>query len=229
MENSYASILRDMLAGNMPQPERVPAVLVTAATTREERIANFNRAAAETYRARANESFAWTSDFTKKAPSRPVTLDGLLPINIRDLQIGEVHRGRALFVRILTEVMVMRSAMVLVEDESGEIIDLAVYGLEKESVGRLTEGRSLAIAEPFYKIRSDGSKGIRVDNPADLFFDVNKSQLDVEPEKESQLTPRRVSLEARLREILKNDETIVSKRLHKMLLEEGYTVSSKQV
>jgi tetratricopeptide (TPR) repeat protein len=228
MEDRYASILREMLAGNMPQPERVPAVEpVTAATTREERIANFNSAAAETRTMR--DSYVWTSDFTNKTPSRPVTLDGLTPINIRDLRIGEVHRGRALFARILTEVTVMRSAMVLVEDENGEIIDLAVYGLESQSIGELTEGRCLAIAEPFYKVRNDGSKGIRVDNPADLFFDVDKSQLVIESERASKPAPQRVSLEARLQEMLLGDGAIGSKRLHKMLLEEGYSVSNKQV
>ncbi|CAJ1460671.1 unnamed protein product [Effrenium voratum] len=58
------------------------------------------------------------------------------------------------------------------QDAGGDIVEVAVYnvpGAGWEATERLFyKGRTLAIDEPYYKQRMDGSLGIRVDDPAEI-------------------------------------------------------------
>jgi hypothetical protein len=195
-------------------------------TTREERIAQFNRNAddcAELEKGTTATSLATTLDFVRKSRSN-VSLSTLRPIYISSLQADTTHRGRAVFCRIASRILLMQSAMVLVEDNSG-LTELAVYGLS--DVQQLAEGRHIVIVEPYFKIRADGTKGIRVDDPTDLVLDV-KAPAPEDISKE-ETASEQVSVEMRLQELVIADETMGSKRLHQTLLDEGYAMSKKRV
>lgn len=126
-----------------------------------------------------------------------------------------------MYCRVITKVLIIKAASVLVEDDDG-IVELAVYGLQNP--GDLSVGRRLAISEPYFKTRQDGSKGIRVDNAADISFDVS------EPVMSSQeRLCKRLSLEERLKQIVREDNTMGVNRIYQTLVEEGYSVKKKQI
>jgi hypothetical protein len=194
-------------------------------TTRVERIAQFNRNAddcAELGKG-TSPSLVTTFDFVKKSRSN-VSIRTLRPIDISSLQAGITHRGRALFCRIASRILLMKSAIVLVEDDS-DLTELAVYGLS--DVQQLAEGRHIVIVEPYFKIRADGTKGIRVDDPADIMWDV-KAPAPEDISKEG-IASEQVSVEKRLQELMIADETMGAKRLHQTLVDEGYAMSKKRV
>ena len=168
-------------------------------------------------------TLAQTHDFNKKLPSRTIPLQSLKPIKIADLETGITHRGRVVYCKIVSQVLEMNSKAVLVEDGS-DLKPLAIYG--SIDTRKLQENRSLAIIEPFYKIRADGTKGIRVDNPNDLVFD---SQLSEHAEDHERIPFERPGVEVRLKQMLVEDPTIGVNRIHKALVEEGYKLEKKQI
>lgn len=62
--------------------------------------------------------------------------------------------------------------MTLIDDVNGDLSALAVYNLDGDANHLLYNGRKIAVIEPFYKLRADGTPGIRVDNPDEIFYDV---------------------------------------------------------
>jgi hypothetical protein len=114
-----------------------------------------------------------TSDSVRKQPSASVPdVSTLQPISISELEPARTpYRGRVLFCTIITPPVVMASAMTLVEDANGDIANLAVYSITKAKK-KLCVGRQIGIIEPFYKIRADGTAGIRVDNPGEIKYGV---------------------------------------------------------
>ena len=164
---------------------------------------------------------AFTSNFDQKpSAAGRVPLERLRPIKVEALEIEKVHRGRVLYCRIISKVVIMKAAAVLVEDDNA-LAELAVYGMPDP--GDLSEGRRLAISEPYFKTRMDGSKGIRVDNPEDITFDVDCPNETVEA------GPRQsLSLDKRLKEILERDSSIGVDKLYQTLVREGYSVTKMQ-
>ncbi|CAE7212046.1 RPAP3 [Symbiodinium sp. KB8] len=67
-------------------------------------------------------------------------------------------------------VVSMKSCRRLVFKKSlGDYVEVAVYNVPAEAAMQLyCKGRVLSIAKPCYKIRADGTGGIRVDNPAEV-------------------------------------------------------------
>ena len=192
---------------------------------KDEQIAIFNKQAEE---ARINQASrnakASTHDFKKKIALRTTTLESLKQIMICDLMTGTTHRGKVVFCRIVSKVLVLMSKAVLVED-STSMTQLAIYG--QFDGEELSEGRCLAIMEPFYKIRADGTKGIRVDNLRDIVFDVTSCpQL---PSGKVNSCVDRASAEERTREFLVEEPTVGVNRLHKLLIEEGYRIKKKDL
>ena len=181
--------------------------MVDAGNNREERISNFNRIASET-QVKKHNGFVYTSDFERKQKGGSQLLPMLRSISFSDLQVGKTHRECAVYCRIATKVLKLTSAMVLVEDENGDIAELAVYG--NVDVREFKEGRRIAIKEPFYKIRSDGSEGIRVDDPSDIIFDP------------------RGSVEDRLSELVLQDRDKGIDKLYSQLFREGFGKVKKQ-
>ena len=115
-------------------------------------------------------------------------------MKIADLMVGNVHQGQVLYCRIATTVMIQDAKSVLIEDESG-ICELAVYHLRRK---KLKRGQFLAILEPFYKQRLDGTVRVQVDDPSDIVVDFDPpcallqglSRFLGENNKESDKTPQ---------------------------------------
>lgn len=104
---------------------------------------------------------------------------------LKNMKGGEVYRDHYIKLEIISSsVKLMTSVMVVVEDNEGSFTELALYNLFKsEDLSReskytiaekiLAKGTKIIIREPFFKVRQDGTLGIRVDNPKDLIFDQN--------------------------------------------------------
>lgn len=93
------------------------------------------------------------------------------PISIMDLGLGTTHRGCVLFGRVADSggFWSISSGAFLIEDLSGSVMEVAVYNYPKETFSRdFSPGRELCIIEPYYKLRADGSVGIRVDYPSEV-------------------------------------------------------------
>jgi len=68
----------------------------------------------------------------------------------------------------------------IMEDESGDVVKVALYNALADGVPNhpqaryaaansvLPRGQAVAIVEPYYKMFADGTRGVRVDNPNDL-------------------------------------------------------------
>jgi len=128
-----------------------------------------------------NHGITWcksTSDSVRKqeCPFESVRVPGiatLTPILISELKPQrEPYKGRVLFCKVVTPSYKIESVMTLVDDETGEIANLAIYN-HRKAKQELNVGRQLAIIEPFSKTRHDGSNGIRVDNPNEIVYDVD--------------------------------------------------------
>ncbi|CAB9503832.1 lysine methyltransferase SMYD2 [Seminavis robusta] len=211
--------------------------------TREERIAAFNREVDEMEQEpqRRARMISTTFNFQGKAISRAlagtVQHTQLTPIAIAQLETGVTHRKRVLYARIVTKAMRMNSVMVLVEDQAkpgSELAALAVYGLSDPAV--MEENRCLAIMEPHYKIRQDGSPGIRVDNSEELVWDavygpeetrgtdgVKKS--DSEGEGGNEI----VNLVDRLQELFTDDPELGVAKAFQKVTSEGHNATKKQI
>ena len=161
----------DILAKAMRESTSPSPRILEERSTREERIAIHNKEADEVVKMGACATPVLTTlDFMRKARGvTSVPLSSLRSISLSELEVDKTHRGCAVYCRIASRVIMMSSAMVLVEDDNGAIISLAVYGALNRN--ELKEGRTIAIKEPFYKMRSDGTEGIRVDDPFDIVFD----------------------------------------------------------
>ena len=143
----------------------LPTVPENAKSTREDWITAFNETAEKN-----NQMLKAMSVWKKPRPRLSYQLShiqGFQRMKISELQAGETHEGHVLFVRVATEVMIQDAKSVLIEDESG-ICELAVYHLRKK---KLKCGQFLAILEPFYKRRLDGTLRVEIDDPSDLVFE----------------------------------------------------------
>jgi hypothetical protein len=121
-----------------------------------------------------NVGAASTNDSVQK-PQQSVKVKDikhLRPMPISELEVSRVsYRGRVIYCTIVTPCFVINAASTLVEDTNGDIANLAVYNLQKAKQ-ILRAGRKIAIIEPFYKLRADGTPGIRVDEPKEIKYDV---------------------------------------------------------
>eukprot|EP00929_Paragymnodinium_shiwhaense_P051461 TRINITY_DN25895_c0_g1_i5.p1 TRINITY_DN25895_c0_g1~~TRINITY_DN25895_c0_g1_i5.p1 ORF type:complete len:624 (+),score=119.17 TRINITY_DN25895_c0_g1_i5:111-1982(+) len=100
------------------------------------------------------------------------TTKALAPMFARDLQVGTTHRGRLLEGTLVEDPIFSGSAAFIMEDLVGDLVEVAVYNIPGAS-WEVTEkvfpkGRRITIREPYYKIRGDGSLGIRIDNPQEI-------------------------------------------------------------
>ena len=98
-------------------------------------------------------------------------LRSLTPIQISDLKVGQTHRGRILVGSIADTdgFWIISSVSFLLQDLSESVVEVAVYNSPRSKFSNTFScGRHVCIVEPFFKIRGDGSAGIRVDNPDEI-------------------------------------------------------------
>ena len=105
------------------------------------------------------------------AKTSPVDLSSYDPILVSDMGLGTTHRGRILMGRVVGGggFWSIASGALLIEDLCESIMEIAVYNYpEKTFAGDFPAGREICVIEPYYKIRGDGSVGIRVDDPLEI-------------------------------------------------------------
>jgi tetratricopeptide (TPR) repeat protein len=100
-------------------------------------------------------------------------------ITISDLKLFESCKGCVLEGTLVTDSFTpIVGTSTLLEDERGNVIKITLYnflpsgvsGDDANALGKqmLPKGSRVKIAEPFYKIFRDGSRGIRVDDPNEI-------------------------------------------------------------
>lgn len=85
------------------------------------------------------------------------------PVFINQMVQNQVHSGKELLCRTVTKPFKMSSIMMIVEDDFGTVVLLAVYN-DSSPVQKYRIGTKLCIRSPFYKIGSDGKPMVRVDD-----------------------------------------------------------------
>lgn len=97
----------------------------------------------------------------------------LTPIYASALTAGVTHRGRALRAKIVGAPCVMVAAQMLLEDDRGDYVKIAVYNRvrdQAEADALFVLGRRLLVLEPYFKVMADGTQGIRCDNPNEVIL-----------------------------------------------------------
>lgn len=213
-----------------------------AQLTKDARIASFTarvEAIEEVYRETLSGgmTFAQTHSDVRKKQGTAKKLSDLVAISAKHLEKDKTHKGRVFYCRSVVRCMFQNSLSTLVEDASGELVSLQVYNTRGvktvwEAQRYLPEGSAIAILEPFFKMRADGTLGIRVDDPNDIAFDVTSPTTPAYDCDQTSLAAEiasvtQVSVEARL--IALANDGLGQKRLHKQLHEEGYKISENAV
>ncbi|CAI5746568.1 unnamed protein product [Peronospora destructor] len=108
------------------------------------------------------------------------SLRTLKPMTVKELDAGTTHYGRYLcgFVAIDDAFFGVSSASLLLEDVAGMLVEVAVYGLVDAKLSsheklyivghKFPKGHPIVVFEPFYKVRMDGSLGIRVEQATEI-------------------------------------------------------------
>ena len=109
-----------------------------------------------------------------------IPLHSMKPLLLKNMIAGEVYRNHYIKLTTISSVKIMMSVMVMVEDDEGSFTELALYNFfqsdltvaSKYTIAEqtLAKGTKIIVKEPFFKVRQDGSLGIRIDNQDDLIF-----------------------------------------------------------
>jgi tetratricopeptide (TPR) repeat protein len=102
----------------------------------------------------------------------------LSPIDVKDLKLFECCKGNVLRGTLITVPSVIKGITTFLQDDSGAVIQIAIYNYVPGKMSRLNEteyvrkhlpkGKRVLIAEPFTKIFVDGNRGVRIDNPREF-------------------------------------------------------------
>ncbi|KAL3666466.1 hypothetical protein V7S43_008714 [Phytophthora oleae] len=108
------------------------------------------------------------------------SLRDLKPMIGKELELGVMHRGRYLcgWVAVDDAFFGIASTSILLEDVTGYLVEIAAYGLvdtelpphERQRIltRKFPKGRAIIVLEPYYKVRMDGSLGVRVEKANEI-------------------------------------------------------------
>ncbi|KAM3510550.1 hypothetical protein MY11210_005803 [Beauveria gryllotalpidicola] len=115
-----------------------------------------------------------TTQLPPPYPPSDRLVDNLRPIYIKQMRLGEHHRGSKVIVRVLTPPMRINAIMVVAEDLEGTAVTLQLYHHPSADVVHSEEvinvGNVLIIKEPFFKCTTDNSYSLRVDHLSDVVW-----------------------------------------------------------
>ena len=101
-------------------------------------------------------------------------IEELKKICIEDLQLGIHHRGSYSLLRAITPYIRTASLTTVLEDEKDNAVTSHFYQQRDEEVQPaadiISEGMVCIIKEPWYKLMTDGSYGLRVDHISDVMW-----------------------------------------------------------
>lgn len=102
------------------------------------------------------------------------SIDELQSMVIRQMRLGEHHRGAKVMVRVLTPPNRINALLVVVEDLEGTAVTLQLYHHPPEVVAYAVDiiemGSVLLLKDPFFKCATDGSYSLRVDHLSDVVW-----------------------------------------------------------
>ncbi|KAF2823717.1 hypothetical protein CC86DRAFT_354942 [Ophiobolus disseminans] len=106
----------------------------------------------------------------------------LTPTAIKHLRLETHHRGKYLFLSVITPPSRMNAVLALAEDDEDDVVLLQLYQQEAEDVRKATDvisvGTTLVVKEPYYKITAHGDYSLRLDHLSDLVHvDKNDSRI----------------------------------------------------
>ncbi|KAI1766063.1 hypothetical protein GGR53DRAFT_529160 [Hypoxylon sp. FL1150] len=136
-------------------------------------VSRFMMTRAGTLSAKAtNYGIVSTSQVPPQYPPCHRPIRELKPLMISSMTLETNHRGSQALVHVLTPPNRMTAVMVIVEDEEGTATLLQLYHQPEESKvtneNIIRAGDVCIIKEPYFKVTTDGSYGIRVDHVSDF-------------------------------------------------------------
>lgn len=114
-----------------------------------------------------------TSQIPAPCPPSILPLSELEPIMISDMRLETHHRGRKIFLQVLTPPSRITAVMAIVEDERGDAVVLQLYHQPEESVMPAKEvlmSGVCVVKEPYFKCATDGTYGVRIDHVSDVVW-----------------------------------------------------------
>ncbi|KAM3532396.1 hypothetical protein NHJ13051_000382 [Beauveria bassiana] len=115
-----------------------------------------------------------TTQLPSPYPPSDRFIEELRPIYIKQMRLGEHHRGSKVIVRVLTPPNRINAILAAVEDLEGTAVTLQLYhhpsadAVPSEEV--INVGNVLIIKEPFFKCATDNSYSLRVDHLSDVVW-----------------------------------------------------------
>ncbi|GMF42793.1 unnamed protein product [Phytophthora fragariaefolia] len=115
-----------------------------------------------------------------KPTSEHKSLGTLKPMLAKELNLGTTHRGRYIcgWVAVDDAFFGISATSLLLEDVTGHLVEIAAYGLVDTTLSQVQrqrfvadkfpKGKPIAVLEPYYNVRLDGSLGIRVEDPEEI-------------------------------------------------------------
>ncbi|OAA50848.1 TPR domain protein [Beauveria brongniartii RCEF 3172] len=120
------------------------------------------------------ETLISTTQLPPPYPPSDRFVEELSPIDIKQMRLGEHHRGSRVIVRALTSPIRLNAIMLVVEDLEGTAVNLQLHhhpsadDVPSEEV--INIGNVLIIKEPFFKCTTDNSYSLRVDHLSDVVW-----------------------------------------------------------
>lgn len=98
------------------------------------------------------------------------SLDRLKKCMFKHLTLETHRRGNYMVLRAVTPPRSLTGVLLVVKDEEGDVVQLALYNQEAEftSDGRLSPGAVMVVKEPYLKVVANGNYDIRVDHLSDI-------------------------------------------------------------
>ncbi|KAM3550201.1 hypothetical protein MY1884_008369 [Beauveria asiatica] len=138
-------------------------------------IARFSAARVSLNKSHATqETMISTTQLPPPYPPSDRFVEELRPILIKQMRLGEHHRGSRVIVRALTPPNRINAILLAVEDLEGTAVTLQLYHHPSADVVPSEEviniGSVLIIKEPFFKCTTDNSYSLRVDHLSDVVW-----------------------------------------------------------
>jgi tetratricopeptide (TPR) repeat protein len=119
-----------------------------------------------------------TNDNVKPSDGKIFNLDQLSLVSVDELKLDTIHRGKYLSGKLIVDPNLAASVQTLLEDEFGSIVRVSIYNAIPANVPQrnhlvychqhFPKGHYLTIKQPFFKIRMDGTPGIRIETLDDV-------------------------------------------------------------
>lgn len=115
-----------------------------------------------------------------KPSSTSTSLSSLKPMICDEQDVGTTHRGRYLcgWVAVDDAFFGIASSVLMLEDVTGNLVEIAVYDLVDSALSprerqyrvaaQFPKRKPIVVMEPYYKMRMDGTIGVRVDDPNEI-------------------------------------------------------------